>query len=250
VLGPAIGGLGGVTSPEVAFLTVTVLALGATALAVLAPVGERVEGDQSVRRQLGAIRQPLVAAAIGLAAVDAIAAATVDLLAPLALGRHGYSSVAIGAIYIASAIGGVIAGPIAGRLVDRVGALQLGGTAGAGMVAVAALLALHLPAPLIGLLILLLGPLFAALMTALFPLAALGADRLGLGHGAANALTSFAWSAGWVIGPVLGGSVARDAGDSVAYVVAALLAGVVLTVSLLRGLQEDPAPGPAAPAVD
>jgi predicted MFS family arabinose efflux permease len=250
VIGPAIGGLGGVTSPEVAFLTVTVLAAAATALAILAPPGQQVAGDQSVRRQLSAIRQPLVGAAIGLAAVDAIAAATVDLLAPLALGRHGYSSVQIGAVYLVSAVLGVIAGPVAGRFVDRIGAMRLGAISGAGMVGVAALLAIPLPAPLIVLLVVLLGPLFSALMTALFPLAALGADRLGLGHGAANALTSFAWSAGWVIGPTLGGAIARSAGDSAAYVVSAMLAGTVLAVALLRGLQDDPAPGPAAPAVD
>ncbi len=134
VLGPVVGGLGGVTSPEIAFLTVTVFALAATALAILAPTGQQVEGDQSVRRQLSAIRQPLVGAAIGLAAVDAISAATVDLLAPLALGRHGYSSVQIGAVYTVSAVLGVIAGPIAGRFVDRIGALRLGAISGAGMV--------------------------------------------------------------------------------------------------------------------
>jgi MFS family permease len=55
VLGPAVGGLGGATSPEVAFLTVTVFALGATALAILAPAGARVEGDQSVSLQLTAL---------------------------------------------------------------------------------------------------------------------------------------------------------------------------------------------------
>jgi MFS family permease len=87
-------------------------------------------------------------------------------------------------------------------------------------------------------------------MTALFPLAALGADRLGLGHGAANALTSFAWSAGWVIGPTVGGAIARSAGDSAAYLVSALLAGTVLSVALLRGFQDEPARGPAAPVVD
>jgi DHA1 family solute carrier family 18 vesicular amine transporter 1/2 len=250
VLGPAVGGLGGVTSPEFAFLTVTVLAVVALALAILAPTGARVGGDQSVRRQLSAFRQPLVAAAIGLAAVDAIAAATVDLLAPLALGRHGYSAVEIGTVYTVSAVCGVIAGPIAGRVVDRIGALRLGAVAGGGMVSVAGLLAIHLPAPAIAFLVILLGPLFSSLMTALFPLAALGADRLGLGHGAANALTSFAWSAGWVIGPTLGGAIARSAGDSAAYVAAALLSGAVLTLALLRGIQDQPASRPVAPVMD
>jgi predicted MFS family arabinose efflux permease len=250
VLGPAVGGLGGATSPEFAFLTVTVFAVIALALAILAPAGARVEGDQSVRRQLSAFRQPLVAAAIGLAAVDAIAAATIDLLAPLALGRHGYSSVQIGAVYTLSAILGVIGGPVAGRIVDRIGALRLGAIAGGGMVGAAGVLAIPLPAPLIALIVILIGPLFSALMTALFPLAALGADRLGLGHGAANALTSFAWAAGWVVGPTVGGAIARSAGDSAAYVAAALLAGAILTIALLRGIQDEPAPGPAAPVVD
>src|SRR4051812_4440318 len=91
IVGPGLGALGGATSPRVAFLLVAGVALAGVAAAWRAPAGVAPSAQLALREATRrAVRHPLIVAAMAFAAVDSIAAAAVELLAPLELGRRGY----------------------------------------------------------------------------------------------------------------------------------------------------------------
>jgi nitrate/nitrite transporter NarK len=79
-----------------------------------------------------------------------------------------------------------------------------------------------------------------------YPLAAVGAARLGLGIGTVNGLLGLVWGAGSFVAPPVAGLVADSIGDRAAY---ALLVGFCLVMAgwLLRSAQRVGVPA-AAPA--
>jgi predicted MFS family arabinose efflux permease len=238
IAGPAIGALGGATSPRLAFLLTALLALVGVAAAWRAPGGAPPDVQprlrEAVRRAVG---HPLIVAAMAFAAVDSIAAASVELLAPLALGREGYSATAIGAALLLGSAAGIASGFAAGRIMARFGARATGIAAGATLVAITLAFAASPPAGVMLVLFVVLGPQFTILMAALYALAADGADVSGAGHGVANALIGLTWAAGWVVGPVAAGAVARAFGDPPAYVLSALGAACLVAFAAAASLR-------------
>jgi predicted MFS family arabinose efflux permease len=238
IAGPAIGALGGATSPRLAFLLTAVVALAGVVAAWRAPAGVPPDIQprlrEAVRRALG---HPLILAAMAFATVDSIAAASVELLAPLALGREGYSATAIGAALLLGSVAGIGAGFSAGRIMARAGARGTSIAAGGALAGVTLVFAASPPAPLMLVLLVALGPLFTVLMAALYALAADGADASGAGHGVANALIGLTWAAGWVVGPLLSGGIARAFGDPPAYVLAAIGAASLVAFGAAMSLR-------------
>ena len=236
VAGPGIGALAGASSPTLAFSLAAVVGLVATVLAVLGPEGARVAADGgivSTSRQM--LRSPLVVGAMAIGTVDSVCNAVINLLAPLELGRRGIEAWEIGAALIVGALLGAACGPFAGRLVDRTESLATGIVAALGMTFITALFALPLgTVPMLALLVG-MSPLFTFLATAMYPPAAEGADRLGLGLGAAYGLISISWGIGYSVGPLAGALLAHVGGDATGYLSAAAVSlGLVATAAAAR----------------
>jgi predicted MFS family arabinose efflux permease len=234
--GPAVGALGDATSPELAFSLTAVGGAVATIAAVLAPAGvpmPQQAGIVSASRRM--LRHPAVVAAVAIGTLDSTCAAVIDLLAPLELGRRGVPPWQIGAALVAGGALGMAFGPVAGRLSDRVGPLRLALAAGTGLMLITLLYVLPLGSWAMLALLVAIGPLFTALATTIFPLAATGADAERLGHGAAYGLLGIGWSLGFVVGPPLAGAVADAAGDAYGYALSALIASGLLAVAVVAG---------------
>jgi hypothetical protein len=65
------------------------------------------------------------------------------------------------------------------------------------------------------------GPLFALVGSAIFPLSSSGADAAGVAHVVATGLMGVIWAGGFTVVPLLAGVVAQGASTTIAYLVTA-----------------------------
>jgi MFS transporter, DHA1 family, solute carrier family 18 (vesicular amine transporter), member 1/2 len=232
IAGPAVGAIAAWAGQGPAFGLVAAVSLLGVALAALAPAGRAQAGAPArLGDALGrAIRQPATRAALALTLVDLLTFGAVDLLVPLRLGVTGTSVAAIAAAIGAGAVLGAITGPIGGRLVDRIGPQQVGLTAAACIVVIPVVLAfepttgVQLGSLVIG------GPLFALVGSAIFPLSSAGADAAGVPHVAAMGLMGVVWAAGFTVVPLAVGALAQSTSRTVAYLVIFALTVPVLVM--------------------
>ena len=155
----------------------------------------RVPTEHSYVRSLGAVlRNRLVVAAILLSVIDPISLGAIDLLVPRHLHGHGVPTWHIGAALMLGAALGAVAGPLAGRRADCVGALRVGLVAATVLVMLPAALILGLSDPLQLVLLVVLAPAFTILSTAMYPLSTSGADARGVSHGVVNGVISVTWA--------------------------------------------------------
>ena len=87
------------------------------------------------------------------------------------------------------------------------------------------------------------GPLFAIVGSAIFPLSSSGADAAGVAHVAATGLMGVVWAGGFTVVPVLAGAIAQSASTTAAYLVTVVLSVPVL--AMLRRAVANPAPSDA-----
>ena len=125
-------------------------------------------------------------AALALTLIDLLTFGAVDVLVPLHLGAGGTSVGVIAAALGAGAALGAVTGPIAGRMVDRIGAQQVGLVTAACIVVIPVVLALRPPTSVQLAILVIGGPLFALVGSAIFPLSSSGADAAGVAHGAST----------------------------------------------------------------
>src|SRR5205814_9092688 len=118
---------------------------------------------------------------------------------------------------------GAAAGPLAGRLVDRLGAAVVGSTAAACTVVIPIVLALDPSAAVQFGVLVVGGPLFAVVGAAMFPLSSAGADAAGVSHVTATGLMGAVWAGGFTIVPLVVGMLAQTASTQAAYVAILLL---------------------------
>ena len=125
LLGPVIGSAAVLTEPRIVFgvLALVILALAAWAMitpepadADAAPVRGVVRAASRDRRLLGGM---------WFTALPAVLLGILDVLAPLRLSGLGAGAVAVGAVFLMSAVLEATASPIFGRLSDRIGPLPL-----------------------------------------------------------------------------------------------------------------------------
>ena len=240
VAGPAVGALAAWAGQALAFGLVAAVSLLGVVLAALAPSG-RVAGAPTRLRQAlaGALRQSATRAALALTLIDLLTFGAVDLLVPLHLGAGGTSVGVIAAALGAGAALGAVTGPIAGRFVDRVGAQQVGLATATCIVVIPVVLALE-PSTAVQLAILVIGgPLFALVGSAIFPLSSSGADAAGVAHVVATGLMGVIWAGGFTVVPLLAGVVAQGASTTIAYLVTAALSVPVLVLLRRFVRQED-----------
>ncbi len=231
LLGPVIGGIASVTGPEPVFSSAAVLG---TVLAVLtyrtpAPGPAGLPGWERFRRTVASLP---VATGFWLVMLPAIFSGVIWVLVPLRLDELGASGLAVGAVFLVSALVEGAASPTFGRISDRRGRMW---PIRIGLVA-AGVMCLLLPLPEA---VLLLGASVVASELALgfcwTPAMALLSDtveRAGVAQWLAFALVNLAWSGGQVLGGSGGGGLADATSDTTAYlVVAALLATTALAVA-------------------
>jgi DHA1 family solute carrier family 18 vesicular amine transporter 1/2 len=231
VAGPAVGALAAWAGQGIAFGLVAAVSAFGVALAALAPAGRNAGAPTRLGDALArAVRQPATQAALALTLIDLLTFGAVDVLVPLRLGATGTSVAAIAAAIGAGAALGGLTGPVGGRLVDRVGAYQVGGLTSASIAVIPVVLALE-PTTAVQLAILVIGgPLFALVGSAIFPLSSAGADAAGVPHVAATGLMGVVWAGGFTIVPLLAGALAQSTSRTVAYLVMTALSVPVLAM--------------------
>jgi predicted MFS family arabinose efflux permease len=239
IAGPA---LGGVTADVLGFAAPFLIVCGASvalALAVVAvfpPEARRTASEtpawrtiaRSTRSGIGAVATAITFGAAGALGV-------VELVAPLDLdARLGLSSTAIGLLFALSIAVDAPMSPIGGRWGDRRGRR---GPAVAGLATLAAsvaLLAVFASTLGAAFALGLFGAGFSLSMAAAVPWLdeAFGALERGLGYGMLNLL----YSAGYALGPLIGGGVLELASADLAYLVTAALlaAGAIAAVAWAR----------------
>ncbi len=231
LMGPVIGALATVTGPEPVFGSA---ALFGSAMAVWtyftpAPGPTPFPGWSRLRRTVGS---PPIAAAFWLVMLPAMFSGAIWVLVPLRLDELGASGIAVGAVFLVSALVEGVASPTFGRLSDRRGRIW---PIRIGLFA-AALASVLLSMPEA---VLLLGAcVVAAELTLGFcwtPAMALLSDmveRAGVAQWLAFALVNLGWAGGQVLGGSGGGGLADATSDGVTYaVVAGLLALTGLAVA-------------------
>jgi hypothetical protein len=115
-------------------------------------------------------------------------------------------------------------------MVDRLGPYQVGMTTAAFIAVIPVVLALE-PTTGVQLGILVVGgPLFALVGSAIFPLSSAGADAAGIPHVASNGLMGVVWAGGFTVVPLGVGALAQSTSRTVAYLVMLALTVPVLVV--------------------
>ncbi|MCW3039896.1 MAG: transporter [Solirubrobacterales bacterium] len=214
LFGPVLGALAEATVTWLVFGSVVLFAGGLAVWASTMP-STHVRSDQGAAAVLRALRGPELRTAMWLVTLPALAFGLLGVLGPLRLDGFGFSSAAVGAVYLLAAGVEAAVSPIVGRLSDRHGRLA---PIRRGLAAAAVLLLL-VTVPQSGVL---LGVVLIAAAAALglfwAPAMALLSDRAeetGLALGFAFALVNLAWAAGQVLGSGLGGVVAKATTDLV-----------------------------------
>jgi len=250
IAGPGIGALAATAGSGVAFGLVAAVSFVGVVLAVLAPTGRAVAAGES--RLWASIargaRQPATIAAMAMSLIDLCAFGAVDLLVPLGLGRTGTSVDVIAICFAAGAVLGAAVGPVAGRVVDRIGPAPVGLVVGIGVMVIPVVLAFG-PSDVVQLALLVAaGPLFAVIGAAMFPLSSLGADAARVSHVTVMGLLGVVWAAGFAVVPLVLGAVATATSTATAFTLASLLClpALVLLVTSVRRLGAAPAAAPVA----
>lgn len=224
IAGPGVGALAAWAGSAPAFLIVAVVSLVGVAVTAAAPAGTPVERERDLLSSARSVlRQPFARAAMLVAVLDTVAFGAIDLLVPLSLDDLGASTAAIAAAFTVGAVLGMFAGPVGGRLVDRIGAHRVAPKA-ALLIALSPLpLAFGLPAwAQLGMLVV-IGPIFAVAAAAMYPLGSSGADSAGVEHIVVSGLMGASWATGFTSAPLVAGAVAGSAGRGAAFAVASIL---------------------------
>ena len=227
LLGPVLGALAGVVGTRSAFLGVT--AAGAALVGWAATMPAIAPERQPLRAGLAALRERSLVAGLWLIALPALLFGVLVVLVPLELNRHGWGSLAIGALFVATTAIETALNPLLGRLIDRRGLMAPLRAALVGSIAVSIALAVAKDPALIAPLVIAAGVAYGAFYTPGMGLISHGAERVGVAQGLAFGLMNACWGVGALVGPAAGGALAGVAGDSAPYVI---LAGLCLATYL------------------
>ena len=223
LLGPVLGVLAGFIGTRAAFVGVAVL--GAALLALAARTAGVAPEVQAFRAGLLAIRDRPLLAGLWLITLPALLFGVLIVLVPLQLNRHGWGSIAIGALFLATTALETVLNPMLGRLTDRHGLMRPVRIALVGASLVSLALAAATQPAVIAPIVLAAGIAYGAFYTPGLALISHGAERAGVAQGLAFGLMNACWGIGALIGPAAGGALADVAGDSVPYLI---LAGICL----------------------
>ena len=238
LLGPVLGALAGIVGIRAAFLGVTVAGI---ALAGWAAATPRVAPErQALRAGWVAMRERSLVVGLWLIVLPALLFGVLIVLVPLRLSQHGWGTIAIGALFLATTALEMVLNPLLGRLTDRRGRMRPVRAALLASILVSAALAWATEPGLIAPLVLASGIAYGAFYTPGLALVSHGAELAGVAQGLAFGLVNACWGIGALVGPAAGGALAGVAGDAVPYLV---LAGVcVATYLATRARYAEPEP--------
>jgi MFS family permease len=213
LLGPVVGGIAEVTSPQLVFSSVVILCGGLAGWALTTPPPPA-QAAPGLSALWPAVRRPELRTAMWLVVLPSVAYGVMSVIGALRLDDLGASGAAIGATFLLAAAIEAGISPLIGRFSDRHGRLL---PIRAGLVVSAVLLAvftlpngvLPLAVSMIataGSLALLWGPAMA--------LASDAGERAGLHLGMGFALVNLSWAAGQMIGSAGGGVLSGTLGDA------------------------------------
>jgi MFS family permease len=224
LFGPLVGGV----ASEVG--TRPVFAAAAVASAVLMVVAFTIRvppspAPQSLRAAWVALSERGLGAGLWLTALAGMGFGALDVLAPLRLAHLGASALVIAGTFLCSALIEGVLSPLAGRYVDRWGAIVPITVSLFAAIAVS-LLAATLGAAQLLVPVLIVGmPAFGTLFVPATSLVSKSAEQLGLNQGLVFGLTNLAWAGGQAVAAAGSGAVAEATSDLVPY---CLLAGACL----------------------
>jgi len=228
LVGSPVGALADEIGAEYVFGLVTILALLLAALARTVPPVAEADG-QSAHEAITAVRRSGVSnwvralfAVIG----PSIALGLILLMAPLRFDDLGRSAWLVAGVFLTMSLVEMLAGPLAGRLSDRIGRKKpyLVGLTIMGVCLVLVALAPGLATLVVALLLYAVGSGFAftTSMTSVTDLA----TSAGLNQGYSSASSAIGWAGGLIIGAILGGAVVGASG----YLAGALAMATLLVV--------------------
>ncbi len=190
------------------------------ALVVAAPVATAEVTEQPIRTVLRRVRRDeLVLAGIAIIVLIGLVGGGVNLLVPLQLRENGVSAAEIGLLFSAASAVYTVVSAIVARLGARAATLRVGGLSAllAGTTIVLVLVSSSTLAAVA--FVLLRAPPWSTMDTIIYPLAATGAHRSGLGRGSVMGLVMLGWAAASTVGPLVAGGIADAAGTQAAYAV-------------------------------
>jgi len=237
LLGPlAAGPLGDLLGIHAPFVLLAAVAAALTVLATLpadvrGAAGEQVSLLQTFRL---ATRSRLMACAVLVMTLVAVISGLLETLVPLHMGADGYSALAISMVLGAAGVASAATQFTVGQAFDRTGGVRIATAAIAAMAALMLLLAVSDSAGAIALIYVVGTPAISAQYAVSFPLAAAGADEVGLPHGIVLGAMNVAWGFGFFVGPAAGAAIAEAGSDRLTYLLAATLSLAALPV--LRAL--------------
>jgi MFS family permease len=231
LFGPVVGASASYVGTAVAFGSVAVFAAALAVWALRTPTFAPQE-PQPLTRLFAATRDRHIAGAIWFVAIPALLFGTLNVLAPLRLSALGLTTLAIGAIWLISALFEALMAPAIGRFSDRRGRLV---PLRAGLLA-AGLATATLPwidhAWLLAAGVVVLSIAAGAFWSPAMSLLADRAEEIGLDYAYGFALINLAWAPAAAAGSALGGAVARATSDTVVYLaLSALCLGTLLTLA-------------------
>jgi MFS family permease len=231
VAGPGIGALAATAGSAAAFGLVAAFSAVGVLLTALAPSGRAVASQSRLLAALRAgAKQPATIAALAMSVIDLTAFGAVDVLVPLRLGQRGTSVEAIAFAFALGAVLGAVIGPPVGRLVDRIGPARVGLVVAVLVMMNPVVLAFDPPDDVQLALLVIAGPVFAAVGASMFPLSSLGADSARVSHVTVMGLMGVVWAAGFAVVPLMVGAVAQASSPSVAFTLSALLCVPTLVI--------------------
>jgi MFS family permease len=226
MLGPALGAVAHVVGVAPAFGAVALVSCALAGVALRLPAPGRQSADfGSLTR---AAKRRDVLGGFWIVMLAALLFGLVNVLVPLELDRLGWGAVAIGALWLAAAGIEAAMNPFLGRLVDRRGRIFPVRITLAGTVAVTVAFAWADTAAVLALLVLLAAVAFGGLFTPGLSLVSDGAEQAGVAQALAFGAMNAAWAVGNLVGPAAGGALARAAGDTTAFLVAAAVCALTL----------------------
>lgn len=234
LLGPVIGSIASVTGPEPVFSSAALIgtALAAWTYATPSPRPAGLPGWARLRRALASAD---VGAGFWLVMLPAVFSGVIWVLVPLRLDELGAGAVAVGAVFLASALVEGAASPTFGRISDRRGRIwpiRIGLVSAAVMAALLPVPGAILP---LGIAVVLAELTLGFCWTPAMALLSDTIERAGVAQWLAFALVNLAWAGGQVLGGSGGGGLADATSDATAYLVVAALLGLTALAIALRG---------------
>ncbi|MDQ2911625.1 MAG: MFS transporter, partial [Actinomycetota bacterium] len=228
LLGPVLGAIATVAGLRATFLGVSVLGLVLGAWVLATP------GVPPQPQPLSALRRAdrHLLGGLWLLVLPALLFGVLAVLVPLKLHAHGWGGVAIGAVFLATAGLEVALNPLLGHFSDKRGRLLPVRIALFGSVVVSLAFAWADSAPLVAGLVVIAGISYGGFYTPGMALLTDAAEHRGIAPGLAFGAMNGAWAAGNVVGPALGGWLAEVAGDSLPYLLLALVCLLTLAATM------------------